>query len=131
MERRIANPEGLPPLIKTEKPAVISLEAIRRFATEFPEVEEAEHFRFHQPIFKVRGKPFAGVERGEVAAVFSISQQAAATLVAENRRRTRRSGARALRGASSAYGSTLPWSRRSGPWSSSSRPGEPRLLDEW
>jgi len=84
MERRIANPEGLPPLIKTEKPAVISLEAIRRFATEFPEVEEAEHFRFHQPIFKVRGKPFAGVERGEVAAVFSISQQAAATLVAEN-----------------------------------------------
>ena len=63
---------------------MVALEAIRRFATEFPEVQESAHFRVQQPIFKVRGKVFAGVERWDVTAVFSISNEEAAAIVAED-----------------------------------------------
>jgi hypothetical protein len=63
---------------------VVALEAIRRFATEFPEVQESAHFRFQQPIFKVGGKVFAGVDRWDVSAVFSISNAEAAAIVAKD-----------------------------------------------
>lgn len=61
---------------------MITIDDIRRFATAFPEVEEFTHFRL--PAFKVRGKAFAGVEKGEATAVFSISQAEAATAVADD-----------------------------------------------
>ncbi|HZE34578.1 MAG TPA: MmcQ/YjbR family DNA-binding protein [Actinoallomurus sp.] len=61
---------------------MITLDDIRRFATAFPEVEESAHFR--QPAFKVRGKAFAGGEKGEATAVFSISQEEAAAAVADD-----------------------------------------------
>ncbi|HEX6497800.1 MAG TPA: MmcQ/YjbR family DNA-binding protein [Micromonosporaceae bacterium] len=41
---------------------MIGLDEIRRLALALPEVEEATHFG--QPSFKVRGKPFAGLEKG-------------------------------------------------------------------
>ncbi|NKZ06507.1 MmcQ/YjbR family DNA-binding protein [Actinomadura latina] len=59
---------------------MITLDDIRRFALALPEVEEVTHFRL--PSFKVRKKPFAGVEKGEVTAVFSVSEEEAARAVA-------------------------------------------------
>ncbi|WP_433431898.1 MmcQ/YjbR family DNA-binding protein [Nonomuraea sp. CA-141351] len=59
---------------------MIQLDDIRRIATALPEVEEVTHFRL--PSFKVSGKPFAGMEKGDATAVFSVSQQEAATAVA-------------------------------------------------
>lgn len=61
---------------------MITLDDIRRIATAFPEVEETTHFRL--PGFKVRGKPFAGVEKGAATAVFSVGQDEAAKAVAED-----------------------------------------------
>ncbi len=61
---------------------MIAPETIRRFATELPGVEESTHVRFREPIFKVRGKTFAGVDRGDATAVFSIDHREAATIVA-------------------------------------------------
>ena len=61
---------------------MITLDDIRRFATAFPEVEEVTHFR--QPAFKVRGKAFAGGEKGETTAVFSVSQEEAAAAAADD-----------------------------------------------
>lgn len=65
---------------------MITIEDIRRLAMALPEVEESTHFRFHQPIFKVGGKPFAGGggSKGDTAAVFSVSQEEAAGAVAED-----------------------------------------------
>ncbi len=65
---------------------MITLDDVRRFATALPEVEEFNHFRFGQPVFKVRGKPFAGGggSKGEATAVFSVSQEEAATAVADD-----------------------------------------------
>jgi hypothetical protein len=60
---------------------VTTLDDIRRFATALPEVEEFTHFRL--PSFKVAGKPFAGIEKGDTTAVFSTSQEEAAAAVAE------------------------------------------------
>jgi hypothetical protein len=62
---------------------VITLDDIRRMATAFPEVEEFTHFRLPVPSFKVMGKPFAGMEKGETTAVFSISHEEAAKAVAD------------------------------------------------
>ena len=59
---------------------MITLDDIRRYATAFPEVEETTHFRL--PTFKVKGKPFAGVEKGAETAVVSISKEDAAAAVA-------------------------------------------------
>ena len=56
------------------------LEDIRRWATALPEVEEATHFRL--PSFKVRGKPFAGVEKGGATAIVSVDQAEAEAVVA-------------------------------------------------
>lgn len=59
---------------------MITLIEIRGFATAFPEVDESTHFRL--PSFKVRGKPFVVVEKGGTTALFSVSQQEAAQMVA-------------------------------------------------
>lgn len=48
---------------------------IRHLAVALPEVEEASHFRFHVPAFKVRGRTFLGMGREETTAVFCISEQ--------------------------------------------------------
>ncbi len=61
---------------------MITLATIREIALALPEVEEASHFGL--PSFKVRGKPFAGVEKGERTAVFSVSQDEAARLAADD-----------------------------------------------
>lgn len=55
---------------------------IRRFATAFPEVEEFTHHLFQVPGYKVSGKAFAGMDKGEQTAVFSIRQEEAAAAVA-------------------------------------------------
>lgn len=52
-------------------------ENIRRWATALPEVEETSHFRFHVPIFKVRGRTFLGMGKNGTTAVFCISEQQA------------------------------------------------------
>ena len=62
---------------------MITLDDIRRMATAFPEVEEFTHFRIRVPGFKIMGKPFAGMEKGETTAVFSISHEEAAKAVAD------------------------------------------------
>lgn len=49
-----------------------------------PEVEETSHFRFHVPVWKVRGKTFLGVGKDETTAVFCISEQEADEVAAAN-----------------------------------------------
>lgn len=79
--------------------AVVSTEDIRRWASALPEVEETSHIRFGVPVFKVRGKTFAGMGRDETTAVFCVSEQQArsaataepATCQAVRRRDARRS----------------------------------------
>jgi hypothetical protein len=64
-----------------------------------PEVEETSHFRFHVPLWKVRGKTFLGMGKNERTAVFCISEQEAnevaaaspATYAAVRRQDARRS----------------------------------------
>lgn len=61
---------------------MIGLEDIRQYALALPEVEETTHFGL--PSFKVKGKPFAGVEKGDATAIVSIGQADAQTaLVAD------------------------------------------------
>ncbi|MET9019366.1 MmcQ/YjbR family DNA-binding protein [Actinopolymorpha sp. NPDC004070] len=50
---------------------------IRRWATALPEVEETEHFRFHVPVFKVRGRTFVGMGQDSTTAVFCVCEQEA------------------------------------------------------
>lgn len=50
---------------------------IRRWAVALPEVEEPSHFRFHTPVFKVRGRTFLGLGKDETTAVFCIGEQQA------------------------------------------------------
>ncbi|MEU7885067.1 MmcQ/YjbR family DNA-binding protein [Microbispora bryophytorum] len=50
---------------------------IRRWATGLPEVEEVSHFRFHVPVFKVRGRTFLGMGADETTAVFCVAEQQA------------------------------------------------------
>ncbi len=49
-----------------------------------PEVEETSHFLFHVPVWKVRGKTFLGMGKGETTAVFCISEQEANEAAAAN-----------------------------------------------
>lgn len=56
---------------------MITTKDIRRWATALPEVEETSHFRFRVPLFKVRGKTFAGMGKDETSAVFCVSEQEA------------------------------------------------------
>ncbi|HEY3501679.1 MAG TPA: MmcQ/YjbR family DNA-binding protein [Actinocatenispora sp.] len=51
---------------------------MRRWASALPEVEESSHFRFHVPVFKVRGRTFLGMGRDETTAVFCIAEDRAA-----------------------------------------------------
>jgi hypothetical protein len=62
-----------------------------------PEVEETSHFRFHVPVWKVRGKTFLGMGRDERTAVFCIGEQEAqraATAVPASFEAVRRQDAR-------------------------------------
>ncbi|GAA2757394.1 hypothetical protein [Actinopolymorpha rutila] len=47
---------------------------IRRWATAFPEVEETERFRFHVPVFEVRGRTFVGMGQDATTAVFRVAE---------------------------------------------------------
>jgi hypothetical protein len=62
---------------------VITADVLRRYATTFPEVEELTHFRFGLPLWKVRGKTFAGLESGETRAVFCVTPEEAAEAAAD------------------------------------------------
>ena len=66
------------PEAQSSKSKVIATDVLRRYATALPEVEEFTHFRFGLPLWKVRGKTFAGVESGEMRAVFCVSPEEAA-----------------------------------------------------
>lgn len=61
---------------------MITADVLRRFATAFPEVEEFTHHLHKQPGFRVRGKAFAGLEKGGGTAVFSVAEQEARTAIA-------------------------------------------------
>lgn len=61
---------------------MVTTDDIRGFALALPEVEEFIHFRQQVPGYKVRGKAFAGMERGETTAVFSVSLEDAAAAAA-------------------------------------------------
>ena len=64
-----------------------------------PEVEETSHFLFHVPVFKVRGRTFLGMGKGETTVVVCISEPEAnaaaaadpATCAAVRRQDARRS----------------------------------------
>ncbi|GHF84365.1 hypothetical protein FHX82_001119 [Amycolatopsis bartoniae] len=59
-------------------------EDIRRWAMALPEVGETSHFRFHVPVFQVRGRTFLGMGRDETTAVFCIDEQEANDAAAED-----------------------------------------------
>jgi hypothetical protein len=61
---------------------VVTTDDIRRLATALPEVEETGHFRFRVPLFKVRGKTFAGMGKDETTVVFCVTEQEAASVTA-------------------------------------------------
>lgn len=63
---------------------MITTDDIRRFATAFPEVEEYTHHLFKVPGFRVAGNAFAGMDKGEATAVFSVSGEEAAAAVADD-----------------------------------------------
>jgi hypothetical protein len=56
---------------------VTTTDDIRRWAMALPEAEETSHFRFHVPIWKVRGHIFLGMGQDQATAVFCISEQEA------------------------------------------------------
>ncbi|RKN43901.1 MmcQ/YjbR family DNA-binding protein [Streptomyces hoynatensis] len=58
------------------------VEDLREWVNGLPEVEEATHFG--QPSFKVKGRPFAGIERDGTTAVAAVAQEEAARAVAED-----------------------------------------------
>lgn len=78
---------------------VTTTDDVRGWAMALPEVEETSHFRFHVPVWKVRGKTFLGMDRDETTAVFCVSEQEAddeaeaspATCAAVRRQDARRS----------------------------------------
>jgi hypothetical protein len=63
---------------------VTNTDDIRRWTMALPEVEETSHFLFHVPVWKVRGKTFLGMGKGETTAVFCISEQEANEAAAAN-----------------------------------------------
>jgi hypothetical protein len=111
--------------------AVITLDDIRRSATAFPEVEEFAHFRIRMRGFKVMGKPFAGMEKGETTAVFSISHEEAAEAVADDFATYEEVWRPGATKSFVASGSTWPRSRKSVSKNSSSTPGGTRPPNEW
>ena len=63
---------------------MITTDDVRRLATALPAVEEFTHFRFKVPGWRVDGSAFAGMDRGEATAVFSVSADEAAAAVWAN-----------------------------------------------
>ncbi|MGC1183963.1 MAG: MmcQ/YjbR family DNA-binding protein [Candidatus Dormiibacterota bacterium] len=63
---------------------MITTDDIRRWATALPEVEEITHFRFGVPIFRVRGKTFAGLGRDGSTAVFCVTERQARSAAADD-----------------------------------------------
>jgi hypothetical protein len=61
-----------------------TVDDIRRWAMALPEVEESSHFRFHVPVYKVRGRTFLGIGAEEQSAVFCISEPDANKAAAAN-----------------------------------------------
>ena len=61
---------------------MLGLDDLRGFATALPEVEETSHFRL--PTFKVRGRPFAGLEKHATHAIVAVGQAEAGALAAED-----------------------------------------------
>ena len=61
---------------------MLGLDDLRGFATALPEVEETTHFGL--PTFKVRGRPFAGLEKSATHAIVAVDQAEAETLAAED-----------------------------------------------
>lgn len=55
---------------------------VRGYATALPEVEETTHFRM--PAFKVRGKGFAGLEKGETHLTVAVPHEDAKLAVADD-----------------------------------------------
>lgn len=55
---------------------------VRRMALSLPETEEGTHFR--QPSFKVRGKSFAAVEKGDAQAGVQLRPEDARAALAED-----------------------------------------------
>jgi hypothetical protein len=78
---------------------VTTTDDVRRWVMALPEVDEISHFRFHVPIWKVRGQTFLGMGNDETTAVFCVSEQEAedaaaadpATYAAVRRRDARKS----------------------------------------
>jgi hypothetical protein len=56
---------------------MVTTDDIRRWAIALPEVEESSHFRFHVPVFSVRGRTFLGMGRDETTAVFRVAEDRA------------------------------------------------------
>lgn len=63
---------------------MITVDEIRGYATALPEVEEFTHFRFRVPGFRVDGAAFAGMDKGEATAVFSVDLKEASGAVAKD-----------------------------------------------
>lgn len=61
---------------------MIGIEDVRRHALKLPEAEEGTHFGL--PSFTVRGKGFAGLQKGATHALVSVSQAEAEALAAED-----------------------------------------------
>ncbi|HVX44850.1 MAG TPA: MmcQ/YjbR family DNA-binding protein, partial [Mycobacteriales bacterium] len=55
---------------------------IRALALALPQTEEFVHFRQQAPGFRVAGAAFAGLEKGEATAVFSVALEEAQALIA-------------------------------------------------
>jgi hypothetical protein len=64
--------------------SVITGDVLRRCAAALPEVEEFTYFRFGVPLWKVRGKTFAGLGSGATTAVFCVSPDEAAAAAADD-----------------------------------------------
>jgi hypothetical protein len=108
---------------------VVRLDDIGRFAVAFPEVEEVTHFRL--PSFKVKGKPFAGVEKGGATAVFSVSEEEAAQAVADDPAIYEEVWRTAATKTFVGLRVASPRSRGSASRSSSSTPGGTRHPNDW
>ncbi len=61
---------------------MLGLDDLRSYATALPEVEETTHFRL--PTFKVRGRPFAGLEKAATHAIVAVDEAEAGALAAED-----------------------------------------------
>jgi len=61
---------------------MIGIEDVRRHALALPETEEGTHFGL--PSFTVRGKGFAGLQKGATHALLSVSQTEAEALATED-----------------------------------------------